>query len=74
MTRAAWPGRSQTVTFSNAVTISETNTNYDGQAFTVDGATVTIDGPHSFNSLLLTNGAVLAHSLGTTTNTGKCDS
>ncbi|MBE0540564.1 MAG: Ig-like domain-containing protein, partial [Verrucomicrobia bacterium] len=73
MTLAAWPGRSQTVTFTNAVTISDTNTTYDGQDIVVDGATVTINGWHSFNSVLLTNGAVLTHSPCTTTNTHKLD-
>ncbi len=31
------------ITFTNAVTISEANTNYDGQDIIVDGATVTIE-------------------------------
>jgi hypothetical protein len=57
------------VTFTNAATISETDTNYDGQDIVVDGATVTIDGPHSFNSVRLANNAVLTHSPRTTTNT-----
>ncbi|MCW5553064.1 MAG: Ig-like domain-containing protein [Verrucomicrobiae bacterium] len=61
------------MTFTNAVTISETDTNYDGQDIIVDGATVTIDGPHSFNSLLLTNNAVLTHSPCTTTTTHKLE-
>jgi hypothetical protein len=49
--------------FTNAVTISETNTTYDGQDIVVNGATVTINGTHRFNSLLLTNNAVLTHSV-----------
>ena len=51
-----------TVTFTNAVTISETNASYDGQNLIVSGATVTMDGSHRFNSLLLTNCAVLTRS------------
>lgn len=43
------------VTFTNTVTISETNTAYDGQDIVVDGATVTIDGPHSFNPAYKSN-------------------
>ena len=56
------PRHSSAVTFTNAVTISETNLTYDGQDVIVDGATVTIDGPHSFNSVLLTNSAVSTNS------------
>jgi hypothetical protein len=49
--------------FTSNVTITETNLTLDGQDIAIDGAvTVTIDGPHAFNSLLLTNGAVLTHS------------
>lgn len=36
------------ITFTNAVTISETNTNYDGQDIIVDGATVTIEWSTNF--------------------------
>ncbi|MCW5553069.1 MAG: hypothetical protein KIS67_13030 [Verrucomicrobiae bacterium] len=50
------------MTFTNAVVISETNTNYDGQDIIIDGPTVAIDGPHSFNSVPLTNNAVLTRS------------
>lgn len=50
-----------TVFTTNAV-ISETNFAYDGQDIVIDGATVAIDGLHAFNSLLLTNGAVLTRS------------
>lgn len=53
------PFQSSAVTFTNAVTISETNNIHDGQDIVVDGATVTIDGPHSYNSVLLTNNAVV---------------
>jgi hypothetical protein len=34
------------------VTISATNTTYDGQDIVVNSATVTINGTHRFNSLL----------------------
>ena len=51
-----------TTTFTTSALISETNTAYNGQDIVVSGATLTVDGPHAFNSLLLTNGAVLTHS------------
>jgi hypothetical protein len=47
--------------FTTNLTITETNFAYDGQDIVIDGATAAIDGPHAFNSLLLTNGAVLRH-------------
>ena len=47
--------------FTTSATLSESDTNYDGQDIVIDGATVAIDGPHAFNSLLLTHGAVLNH-------------
>jgi hypothetical protein len=48
--------------FTTNLTLSETNTAYDGQDIVIDGnITVTIDGPHAFNSLLATDGAILAH-------------
>jgi hypothetical protein len=43
------------------------------QDIVIDGATVAIDGPHAFNSLLLTNGAVLTHSPCTATEMHKLD-
>ncbi len=52
-------------TFTNNITITETNTTYEGQDIVISGATVTIDGPHSFNSIRLTNNAALTHSAGT---------
>ena len=46
------------------MTISETNPIYDGLDLVISGAgvTVAVVGPHAFNSLLLTNGAVLTPS------------
>ncbi len=62
-------------TFTANFTISETDTTYDGQDIVIDGPiTITINGPHTFNSLLLTNGAVLTHSTCTVTETDKLDS
>jgi len=62
----------QTVFTTNTV-ISETNTTYDGQDIAIKGATVTIDGPHSFDSVHLIDGAVLTHSANTATQTHKID-
>ena len=45
--------------FTTNLTLSETNFTYDGQDIVIQGATVTIDGPHAFHSLFLTNGAML---------------
>ncbi len=50
------------ITFTNNTAIGVGNTTYDGQEITVSGCTLTVDGPHSFASLLLTDGAVLTHS------------
>jgi hypothetical protein len=41
-----------TVTFTNSVTISETNLANEGEDIIVSGATLTADGPHAFNFLL----------------------
>jgi hypothetical protein len=43
--------------FTNNITITEADISYDGQGIVIDGATVAIDGPHAFNSRLLTDGA-----------------
>jgi hypothetical protein len=52
------------VWITNSLTISETNAAYDGQDLVISGpgVTVAMDGPHHFNSLLLTNSAILTHS------------
>lgn len=61
-------------TFTTTALISEANTAYDGQDIVIDGAvTVTIDGRHAFNSLLLTNGAVFTHSPCTASAMHKSD-
>lgn len=60
-------------TCTTNITITETNTTYDSQDIVISGATVTIDGPHSFNSVLLTNNAVLPHTPCTPTITHKLD-
>ena len=61
------------VIFSSNVTISEGDTTYDGHDILIAGATVTINGPHSFNSLHLISSAVLTHSANTASDTHKLD-
>lgn len=50
------------VTFHTDTTIAPGDAAYDGQAVEVDGCTLTIDGPHTFASLALSNNAVVTHS------------
>jgi hypothetical protein len=38
------------------------NTTYDGQDIVVSGCTLTVDGPHAFASLLVTNSGAVTHS------------
>ena len=45
--------------------ISPVNTNYDGEDIAISNCTVTIDGPHNFNSLLVSTNGTLTHSPGT---------
>jgi RHS repeat-associated protein len=60
-------------TFTNSFLLSETNALYEGHEIIVDGATLTIDGAHTFRSVFLTNGAVLTHSPCTATETHKLE-
>ncbi|MCX6878918.1 MAG: hypothetical protein NTW21_34680, partial [Verrucomicrobia bacterium] len=50
------------ITFNTNTAIGNGNTTYDGQDITVSGCTLTVDGPHNFASLAVTNGGVLTHS------------
>lgn len=50
----ACPLRAPAATFTAPITINEGDATYDGLDNVVDGTTVTINGPHGFNSLLLT--------------------
>ncbi|HEU0011310.1 MAG TPA: hypothetical protein VFT34_15940, partial [Verrucomicrobiae bacterium] len=59
--------------FTTNTIITEDDMTYDGEDIVVFDATVTIDGPHSFNSLVLTNNATLTHSPCTTTNVHKLE-
>lgn len=51
----------QVVTFTNHTTLGIHDTNYDGFDVVVTNCTVTVDGPHSFASLLVQPGGVLTH-------------
>ncbi|MEW6490615.1 MAG: hypothetical protein AB1578_22220, partial [Thermodesulfobacteriota bacterium] len=59
-----WPGvagaQSVVTIFSNT-TIGAGDATYDGQIVRVVGATVTVEGPHTFASLELSGGAVVTH-------------
>ncbi|MFV1968516.1 MAG: hypothetical protein ACC628_24095 [Pirellulaceae bacterium] len=61
------------VTLSTDLTISETEFTYDGEDLLIDGATVAIDGPHSFNSIHVVNGGKVTHSANTETETHLVD-
>ena len=50
------------ITFTNDTAIGAGNTAYDGQEVAVSGCTLTVDGVHSFATLVLAGGAVLTHS------------
>ena len=60
-------------TFTTPVTISESDTTYNGQDIVVNGTTLTVNGAHRFASLLLTNAAVLTHSPCTAAATHNLD-
>ena len=49
-------------TFTSNAIITNGDTTYDGQPMVVSNCTLTVNGPHSFASLLLTSNAVLTHS------------
>src|SRR5690554_101559 len=50
------------VLITTSQTVDSNDTSLHNQDIVVDGATLTINGTHSFNSLQLKNGAVLTHS------------
>ncbi|MCX6878216.1 MAG: hypothetical protein NTW21_31050, partial [Verrucomicrobia bacterium] len=50
------------ITFTTNTAIGAGNTTYDGEQITVSGCTLTVDGPHAFASLAVTNGGVVTHS------------
>ena len=58
----AWQATAATFTFTNDTTIGVGNTTYDGHDIVIRDCTVTVAGAHAFNSLWLTNLAVLTHS------------
>jgi len=53
------------VVFTTDTTINPANTNYDGQDIVVSNATLTVDGPHTFASLLIASNSVLTHTFST---------
>ena len=55
-------GEVRAATLTNDTLLAIGNTTYDGQDIVLSNCTLTVNGPHSFNSLRLTNNAVLTHS------------
>jgi subtilase family serine protease len=55
---------SSTITLTNPVFLTEGDASYDGKDIVVDGCTLTVDGNHTLQSLILRNGAVVTHSAG----------
>ena len=51
-----WTYVSATTIFTTETIIHEGDTTYDGQDIAIKGATVTIDGPHPFDSVQLVRG------------------
>ncbi len=49
------------VVFTNNTTLGVGDATYDGQPIIVSNCTLTVNGPHTFASLLLTSNAVLTH-------------
>src|SRR5690606_22946026 len=50
-------------TFNQETLIAATDTTYDNHDIVIDGAEVTIDGEHAFESLKIINGGVVTHSV-----------
>jgi len=61
------------VIFDTDMVIAENNATYDGRDILIDGATVTIDGAHNFNSVHIISNATLTHPANTTDQTHKLD-
>ena len=53
--------------------INADNLDYDNQTIIIKGGTVTINGSHTFTNILVKEGALLTHSVATTTTTHKMD-
>ena len=49
------------VVFTSNTTIASSNTTYDGLEIIVSGCTVTVNGTHAFDRLVVTNGGILTH-------------
>ena len=61
------------VVFTTTTLISEGNLTFEGEDVLVEGTTVTIDGPHSFNSLHIIDGGVVTHTANSSTETHLLD-
>jgi hypothetical protein len=56
------PATALATVFTSNTTINTGDTTYDGQDIVVKGCTLTVNGPHSFNSLIVTNSGLVTHS------------
>ncbi len=50
-----------TTVFTTGITIASGDVTYEGQNIVINGCTVTVNGSHQFNSVTISNGAVLTH-------------
>ena len=50
------------ITFTSNTVIAWDNNLYEGQDIIINGCTITINGEHAFNSLVIINGGALKHS------------
>jgi hypothetical protein len=57
--------KANAITFTNDVTITARNTNFDGTDVVVSNCVLTVDGVHTFASLQVVSGGKLTHSPGT---------
>ncbi len=55
------PALLRAATFSTDTIIGVGNATYDGQDIVVSGCTLTVNGPHSFNSLQVISSGILTH-------------
>ena len=61
------------VTLSEDTSIADGDATYDGQDIVVDGATVTVDGTHSFHSIEIRGGGSITHSTATTESESRLE-
>ena len=68
---AAWSAGA--AVFTSDTTIAPNNSAYDGTDIVVSNATLTVDGPHTFASLLVGSGGTLTHSISASGTITTCE-